>query len=556
MSHKKKNKCDDLAVSTGGATSEDLIHDFFILPNGGNDRNSGRSATTALRTLAELQRRIDAQGGTLEANGVIQIFIPQGLPSTDPIGLRAILIRTTVVFIGTGGVVTVRAGTIAAVTPRNQLTNTPWDITDPTAAGLWGNDLLDSGSNPFAPGSTGHRLRLTSGNVNSIAWGLKEVAAGTDIPAPGGPTLRTSEWTIQAPPNVGTDQTGQTTILGPPAVGDTYAVEKLPEVTPGVVDVITGDDPWGPSLIAPQPRSSIWFVDLDFVRAVIPGDGVTLPGNTSWRSLNIPIYFSQCHNNCVWRWQDGDRAAGRIYPVMFGFFPNSPIAADFLANYFNTGHSFGVITCASGRVLHEAGATNTTVEAADAGWQEVGQFFVVQGPGPVDISPAPGFQPFSILAGFRSNGPGAMLRICSAAVFNSSGPNFPPAVPPLAPAQPGIAVYENGTVHFGYDNYGNSGYWGQGNFAVPLEIDGGCEVKFSPGVPPKLTTTSDQPTDFTMGAVANVTSQSYNAGAGTYNAPVADTWANLQTAAPLGGLHHPQDNSHFIAVMNDWYRYG
>ena len=126
----------------------------------------------------------------------VRVILLSDLPSSDPIGLNLTL-GPDVVFLYEAAPTVQRAGTIAAITPKNRALNQPYEITDPG----------------ILPGELYMRLRIDSGpRAGAIAYIAEILGGGVAV---------TSDWSIPNPAPL----PGVTPVL--PQAGDTYVVESF-----------------------------------------------------------------------------------------------------------------------------------------------------------------------------------------------------------------------------------------------------------------------------------------------------------------------------------------
>lgn len=210
---------------------------WYISTATGNDENDGATPATAIRTAAELNRRLGADynewtGGIAQGpfTNALRVFILDNLdPINDPIRIHAYMPEdSSLSFIGTPTVVA--SGSITAVNAINRLANQAWEIQGTTA---------------LAPGQ---RVRITGpvGNprIGEIFWVASNLGSGfTRISGPNRPN-----------PNPGVPNA---TPL-PPTVGDEYVIETLPTVNITEVDVRA-------SAYSGTPFPAVAFVDLQIV---------------------------------------------------------------------------------------------------------------------------------------------------------------------------------------------------------------------------------------------------------------------------------------------------
>jgi hypothetical protein len=191
--------------------------DWFIDASTGNDANTGTTAATALRTHAELEKRINA-GGKLLTPPITTVNILTDLPDTDPINLDGVVLGKDAYLLYKGGVAsTDRTGTFTDVVAMNPASNQPFEVKDTAMSGAWQNDL-------------GRRIRITAGaRHNTIMWVAKDLGANR---------ARVSTPSIvKALVGAPFDDDPFALERQAPEPGDSYAVETLRKVSLGVVHV-------------------------------------------------------------------------------------------------------------------------------------------------------------------------------------------------------------------------------------------------------------------------------------------------------------------------------
>lgn len=198
---------------------------WFIDAVNGKDTNDGATAGTALKTAAELSRRLGASARIYPPVNAAAFYrlwtltILSNLPTTDPLNIDLVLGQNVAAIIKGGGTLPVeQAGTFTAVTNKNVAlgTNARLRLTD--------SNLPFSTFWTFAATK---RVRITSGaRQNAVMWIAKDL--GSRQAEFSEPTLITSM--IMANPYDFSDIT-QTAVV--PVVGDAYAIETLRTVTIG-----------------------------------------------------------------------------------------------------------------------------------------------------------------------------------------------------------------------------------------------------------------------------------------------------------------------------------
>jgi hypothetical protein len=144
---------------------------FFIDASTGDDKNDGATPATALRTHAELERRIDAGGNLLSppisaGQKITTVNILTDLPDTDPINLDGVVLGEDVLLHYKGGIAsTDRSGTFTDVVAMDPANNQPFEVEDTDMPSVWMDDL-------------GRRVRITSGaRENVVMWVAKDLGA-------------------------------------------------------------------------------------------------------------------------------------------------------------------------------------------------------------------------------------------------------------------------------------------------------------------------------------------------------------------------------------------
>lgn len=173
---------------------------WFVDPTSGFDENLGATSGAALKTWAELSRRVGS-AWVVKADVTVQLL--GNIPASDPV--NATIYQQAGGFLRIKGVATqTYSGVVGAVTAINRATNTPYDFTDAT----------------LGVGHVNQRMRMTSGARNNyVAWLAKDLAGGK---------YRVTPWTLlnQAAANINFVPDAQ----GIVTVADTYVVESLTTV--------------------------------------------------------------------------------------------------------------------------------------------------------------------------------------------------------------------------------------------------------------------------------------------------------------------------------------
>lgn len=138
---------------------------WFIDPVSGNDRNSGLTAATALKTDAERQRRWG--NFTTKINQATTVTYLSSPGASDPVNFDVqIGLNSNLQIVGTKQVISISGAPTAAltaVTVLNRGAQTPWDV---TAVGL-------------GAAHVGKIIRITAGpRINNYAVVMKDLGAG------------------------------------------------------------------------------------------------------------------------------------------------------------------------------------------------------------------------------------------------------------------------------------------------------------------------------------------------------------------------------------------
>jgi hypothetical protein len=197
--------------------------DWFIDASTGNDADTGITAATALRTHAELEKRINAGGKLLtppvglSGLRITTVNILTDLPDTDPINLDGVVLGKDAYLLYKGGVAsTDRTETFTDVVAMNPASNQPFEVKDTAMSGAWQDDL-------------GRRIRITTGaRNNTIMWVAKDLGANQARVS----TPSIVKALVGAPFDDPFALDRQA-----PEPGDSYAVETLRKVSLGVVHV-------------------------------------------------------------------------------------------------------------------------------------------------------------------------------------------------------------------------------------------------------------------------------------------------------------------------------
>jgi hypothetical protein len=178
---------------------------WFIDPTTGDDENVGSTSVTAIKTAAEIRRRLfDA---TLNQTTTVSVLgdLPEYFRLRCSIANSAVAPRRLVIKGDSTAwttLVTSNVAGITGVTAINRATNIPTSITD-------ANLLTDPAT------FLRKRIRLTSGaNTNATAWVLKKISATE---------FRTTAFSAAVDPATIVGLLGVIT----PAVGDRYVIEDI-----------------------------------------------------------------------------------------------------------------------------------------------------------------------------------------------------------------------------------------------------------------------------------------------------------------------------------------
>jgi hypothetical protein len=178
-----------------------LSQSSWYISTSGSDSNDGATASTALRTHAELMRRVN--GGLTNVSVTVNI-LDDALASEECHVVWNIGVDGSVRYVGT--VLSVlESGTLTGVTNINKGLNIPFDITDTNLSDTWAN-----------LGLINQRIRISGGaREGAIAWLAKDLGAKK---------ARASEWKVSELPIASQYSTVNA------QVGDPYVVESLPSI--------------------------------------------------------------------------------------------------------------------------------------------------------------------------------------------------------------------------------------------------------------------------------------------------------------------------------------
>ena len=208
---------------------------WFIDPVNGNDNNTGLTASTALKTDGERQRRMGPNpvwnGGDFTYTTPVAYHIRylNDVPATDPVKYFGTRGRNANIFLhgsqvnGQGQSV-LFTGTIDALVTLDNTTagaTTSWQITANALPASW------TGS-----GLVNHRIRLTSGaNIGARSWVIKDLGAKQ---------ARCAEFFSAATYTFPFNGFASTQV--PPALNDTFVVERLTSINQFLWNIYDLDD--------------------------------------------------------------------------------------------------------------------------------------------------------------------------------------------------------------------------------------------------------------------------------------------------------------------------
>jgi hypothetical protein len=190
-------------IPLSAVPSEDILSQAsWYISTSGSDSNDGATSSTALRSHAELMRRIG--GGEIRIAVTVHV-LGNALALEDCHEVWSIGINGSVRYLGYV-LATLASGTMTAVTDIYKPNNIPFDITDTNLSDTWAN-----------LGLINERIRITGGaREGAIAWVVKDLGAKK---------ARVSEWKISSYP---LPAFSYDTVNA--QVGDPYVVESLPSV--------------------------------------------------------------------------------------------------------------------------------------------------------------------------------------------------------------------------------------------------------------------------------------------------------------------------------------
>lgn len=188
---------------------------WYIDPLHGKDTNKGDSPSKALLSHEELENRLGHYNTWNPIAGLVKVYIMGDLPATDQINLLSVLSRNTLIIYKAYQPVVISSGTITSMVDINPDSNQAYELRD------------SSKTNNFWADKVGKRIRITSGaalgDAKSLtAWVVKDL---------GNKTARISHWMAMY------DEVWSYSGGSSPQVGDHYAIEALPKVNVGAIDL-------------------------------------------------------------------------------------------------------------------------------------------------------------------------------------------------------------------------------------------------------------------------------------------------------------------------------
>jgi hypothetical protein len=461
--------------------------DWFIDASTGNDANSGTTAATALRTHAELEKRINAGGKLLtpppDLSGlrITTVNILTDLPDTDPINLDGVVLGKDTYLLYKGGIAsTDRTGTFTDVVAMNPASNQPFEVKDTAMSGAWQDDL-------------GRRIRITAGaRNNTIMWVAKDL---------GGNRARVSNPSIVkalvgAPfgDPYGLDQQA-------PEPGDSYAVETLRKVSLGVVHV--------KSQGSTNSISSIPVIALHELEIRDESKGGGIASIFCERAV---LAMHSC----------------RMMPLLEGF---NWVTGGFVNCFVN----LGLVAKGSPTTLFHGGLVGVKAVSPPGGF-----FGGIQclGGGAVILADDVMLQD----VGMR----GQNLIIEAASVFDSATSSVAPGGHGVFAGGIALGAYIGGTVSLtSVFSSAPPRLWGSGNAGVGVEIGPGAQLAYRTGTFPTITGHGG---DFTLAGATS--GRAWDDAAGAYTIGRTTTWANLATTVASGGFggnaHNPMRDAHVV----------
>jgi hypothetical protein len=478
---------------------------WYIDAINGVDTNSGATTLTPLKTLAELTRRIGSgyptlTGSPLSLGGMVGYFttinIRSSIPKTDPLNLNVTTkIGSFITVIGTPTILL--TGTVSTFVATDMATN--------VQATFNSADVADWAL------YVGKRIRMTSGSANNaLFWVAKTNGAGNpcNVSQPG-----TNNYQFIPAAFNNTNAVPNNSV----APGNTFVIEDLPTLVWGNVDIraqLGGNDTNATS----ASRLGVMNVDLtsyngnshDAAVCITAGNIFTIFNSCKFSSTIVDNagtqvtnsntggfdainYFVNCSFNSIGAASSGCNA--RFFkPVQFsaGMNLNGTIYIEMgsTASFITSFISYGSVSGLAPLVFH--GSARASL---------LGVFDSLS---------------HGILVGGRQTG-------LNGTFWASSNANASQGANIYGSNNDGYGIFVSSNCTFGYGNPSN-------------------QPAATAGANLKITGTQG---NFALGG--STTAQSYNAGAGTYNAAVTCTWANLLTA---GSLHNVDKNTHAILTAD------
>ena len=442
---------------SGFATNPALLQTvWFISFLTGSDSNDGLTASTPLKTFTEWFRRLGGPVVTFSkaTNPGVTVTVLDHDISDTITGKEIHCLGGFVITFQGGPTTTVSTGTYTSVTVKNIATNTPPQVTD-TGVTTW---------------PVRSRKKTTSGTrLGNVDWILKDL---------GGGSARCTDATING--SINSHQ-----------VGDTYAVETLPRMYIGTLQVFSEN-------IVTQPIS---FSDLDLAFGSSSGP----LGNANWtaRRCRIGSYGNNFFN--VGPYSGLNITTCLLDSIQINY---TGLGAAFSGG--NAGGGYGVPGAGHGTALGFAGTT------------QIGNFIG---------------QNFTWLLGLGSSN-----RVSNIANFDQVADSINPngdgmLIGIFIPSQEMCILQMN-----------NGQIWGSGHAGHGLAFDGNSVLSYPIGTYPVITGTLG---DFRLGpSLTTDTKGVFIDGiSGSTSLPISCTWANLAAAQPTGfggNAHNLAKNIHVI----------
>lgn len=269
--------------------------------NSGNDEADGYTLGTAIKTFAELLRRL---GDDFTPQQDVDIYCHGDNLVSDPLRIFGWRIITPIPTLSVrrvkfhGSTTTYYTGTFTAIQAMNRATNTPFVITDTNMIGsnqsppigvpnnnvYWYNPIPDPFGTPRATNRDFQRLRISSGpRVNAVSWtAAANLSTGGFFGSGANGAIRTSNWLIPDPLNFGT-----TAII--PQVGDHYVVEKLSKLYVDHVEITGNDDSFG---------AGLFFYDFD-IYLTHGYDSQQVGNQNHWVAAGGSLTWTNCFHESV-----------------------------------------------------------------------------------------------------------------------------------------------------------------------------------------------------------------------------------------------------------------